>query len=62
LNAIDAADPELIDPHPIPDIVHMSRKLKMCLQVEFEIKKTVKLKFLGKRGRAEFTSRFYASI
>lgn len=33
LNSIDAADPELVDPHPIPDIMHMSRRLKMCLQV-----------------------------
>jgi hypothetical protein len=35
LNAIDAADPDLLDPHPIPDVMHMSRKLKMCLQVIF---------------------------
>lgn len=36
LNAIDAADPDLLDPHSIPDIMHMSKKLKMCLQVGFK--------------------------
>lgn len=34
LNSIDAADPDLIDPHSIPDVVHMSGKLKACLQVK----------------------------
>ncbi|KAI6170668.1 Intraflagellar transport protein 52 [Aphelenchoides bicaudatus] len=44
LNTIDAADPDLLDPHPIPDIMHMSRKLKMCLQ-ESEVEQSLPVDF-----------------
>jgi intraflagellar transport protein 52 len=44
LNAIDAADPDLVDPHPIPDHLHLSKKLKMCLQ-ESEVEQNLPVDF-----------------
>lgn len=40
LNPIDATDPELADPHSIPDHIQLSSQLKMCLQ-ESEVEQTL---------------------
>ncbi|KAK0411029.1 hypothetical protein QR680_005440 [Steinernema hermaphroditum] len=32
LNQIDAADPDLADPNPIPDLIYLSEQIKVCLQ------------------------------
>ena len=39
LNQIDAAEPEVADPHPIPDNLQLSNQLKSCLQ-ESELEQT----------------------
>ncbi|KAI6218585.1 Intraflagellar transport protein 52-like protein [Aphelenchoides besseyi] len=44
LNQIDASAPELVDPHPIPDHVQMSSKLKMCIQ-ESEVEQNLPVDF-----------------